>query len=467
VNKIISKDYLTWKYVPTKENPADLGSRGCDLKSLTSFWWEGPNWISDEPSWPKQPIIQKSVTTEDEKRKVKQLLGVTVAVKNDLEDLLSKFPLVKYLRIVSWVNRFIVNCRKSKVKGPLSTDEISLQRKLLVKQQQRKFGTTETFKNCRDRLNLELNSEGLMVCSGRIQGDYPIFIPKESVLSEKLIEEAHKKTIHVGVTLTMTKLRSDYWIPSLRQLVKRYMKTCYGCKRFHITHYPVPVQGPLPVDRTTQELPFKIIGTVFAGPFTCKTKSKKEVKVYLLLFTCSLTRAVHLEILSNQTTQQFIKALKKLIARRKKPKVIYSDNAKTFISAANWIKKVNNDEKTHEYLNHENIKWKFNLSRAPWWGGQFERMVGLVKQCLYKTTGRSNLLVSELEEIMLDIEVNLNNRPLMYLEDDITFPTLTPNTLIYGQPIKVPEEDQDDEDDNDMKKRKKYIQQCKDAAWKR
>jgi len=49
----------------------------------------------------------------------------------------------------------------------------------------------------------------------------------------------------------------------------------------------------------------------------------------------------------------------------------------------------------------------------------------------------------------------------MYLEDDITFPTLTPNTLIYGQPIKVPEEDQDD---NDMKKRKKYIQQCKDAT---
>ena len=69
-----------------------------------------------------------------------------------------------------------------------------------------------------------------------------------------------------------------------------------------------------------------------------------------------------------------------------------------------------------EYLIKKKIKWKFNLGRAPWCGGQFERMVGLVKQCLYKTTGRTNLTQKKFEEIVLNIEVTLNKRPLMYVE---------------------------------------------------
>ena len=93
-----------------------------------------------------------------------------------------------------------------------------------------------------------------------------------------------------------------------------------------------------------------------------------------------------------------------------------------------------------EYLIKEEIQWKFNLSRAPWWGGQFEQMVELVKQCLYKTIGRANLSQKEFEEIVLDIEVTLNNLPLMYVEEDIQMSVLTPNTLLYGQPLLVLEE---------------------------
>ena len=77
------------------------------------------------------------------------------------------------------------------------------------------------------------------------------------------------------------------------------------------------------------------------------------------------------------------------------------------------------DEQLHDWLAKQKIAWQFNLSRAPWWGGQFERMVGLVKQALYKTTGKENLRWEELEEVLLDIETVLNNRPLDYVEDDI------------------------------------------------
>ena len=73
-------------------------------------------------------------------------------------------------------------------------------------------------------------------------------------------------------------------------------------------------------------------------------------------------------------------------------------------------------------------------------------MVGLVKQCLYKTTGKANLTKQELEEVILDTEINLNNLPLMYIDDDIQFLVLTLNTLIHGQPIATTEEQFDDED---------------------
>ena len=108
-----------------------------------------------------------------------------------------------------------------------------------------------------------------------------------------------------------------------------------------------------------------------------------------------------------------------------------------------------------EYLIKEEIQWKFNLIRAPWWDGQFERMVGLVKQFLYKTTGRANLSQNKFEEIVLDIEVTLNNRPLMYLEENIQMSVLTPNTLLYRQPLLVPEEDLD-EDVPEIKRRQRY-----------
>ena len=86
--------------------------------------------------------------------------------------------------------------------------------------------------------------------------------------------------------------------------------------------------------------------------------------MYLLLFTCSLSRAIHLEVLRNQITQEFIHVLKQLIARRESLKVIYSNNAKTFVAASKWIEKINKDEIMREYLIKEEMQWKFYLSRA-------------------------------------------------------------------------------------------------------
>ena len=160
-----------------------------------------------------------------------------------------------------------------------------------------------------------------------------------------------------------------------------------------------------------------------------------------------------------------MKALKKFLARRGIPEKIFSDNAKTFTLAATKIKQIFKSDKLHHYLNIKEIKRQFNLSRAPRWGGQFKRMVGIVKSMLYKCVGKSNLTWSELEEVLLDIKMNINNRPLTYVEDDIQLPILTPSIMVQGQLTLAIEENEDNIDETNIRKRYKYIKQCKERAW--
>ena len=107
------------------------------------------------------------------------------------------------------------------------------------------------------------------------------------------------------------------------------------------------------------------------------------------------------------------------MTRRARPTKIYSDNGSTFQAASKWLKNVMKEEKLHDYLASQYIKWQLNMSRVPWWGGQFECLIGLVKQYLYKTIGATTLTLTELENLLLDVETTLNKRPLGYVEDGI------------------------------------------------
>ena len=290
-------------------------------------------------------------------------------------------------------------------------------------------------------LNLQKNEQGFFECRGRIQGDYPVYLPDDDLFNEKLVTSAHENTVPGGVSLTMAKVRETYWLPRLRRLTKRVIKSCNGCKRFQAVAYIHPPTGNLPRDRTEGSTPFQVIGVDYAGPIKYRTRGREEGKAYIVLFACSLTRALYLELLPDLTTDEFLGRLKRLIARRGKPNKIYSDNGKTFVDAAKWLKQVEKDEKFQDWLARQGLKWQFNLSRAPWWGGQFERLVGLLKQSLHNTIGNGNLQWKELQEVILDDEITLNNRPLGYMEDDVELPVLTPNSLLFGQPNIFPEMD--------------------------
>ena len=190
-------------------------------------------------------------------------------------------------------------------------------------------------------------------------------------------------------------------------------------------------------------------------------------KAFVLLYACSLTRGIYLDLLPNLKTAECLKSLKQFIARRGRPERIYSDNGRTFVGAANWIRAIMKEERLQTYLSINQIKWQFNLSRAPWWGGQFERLIGLVKSALNKTIGNGLLRWKELQEVLLDVEITLNNWPLSYLEDDVQMPLLTPNAMLFLNSHLLPEFQRHHIETADLRKRAKHLLKWKEAIWSR
>ena len=92
---------------------------------------------------------------------VNELLVTTIYLQNPIDTLLNKFTLRKTLRILSWINRFLKKCRKSKVSGPLTAEKVLLQGKFLIKRTQNLYSNTENFEISRQQLNLKLNQEGI------------------------------------------------------------------------------------------------------------------------------------------------------------------------------------------------------------------------------------------------------------------------------------------------------------------
>lgn len=466
IKKISEKGFI-WRHVPTKENPADTGSRGGSNLQDNEKWMRGPSWLSEVNKWPEMIVIRVDDDSEREKQPVREILQVAVEREPDeIDELPKRKSWWKVVRILAWIKRFSKNCKKEqRIKGPLLTEEIQDQIDFLVKRAQQDVKGTLEFKNDSERLNLIENEKGIYECRGRIQGVYPTYLPFRHVISAKLVEHAHLQTLHGGVSLTMAKVREQYWIPKLRSITKRIRKDCHGCKRFQATAAPAPPPGNLPRERSEGNMPFDVVGVDFAGPI--KTKGKSDGKAFIILYTCALTRGLHLELLPNATCEQFLLSLKRFIAARGRPSKFISDNGSTFIAASKWIKRVRKGEKLQDYLAKEEIRWQFNLSRASWWGGMFERMVSIVKSSLYKAIGSAKLTFTELQEVLLDIQIVLNNRPLSYCEDDVELPTLTPNMLIFGKANHMLDEDPSQIVERDLRKRAKYLKRCKDAVWKR
>ena len=149
--------------------------------------------------------------------------------------------------------------------------------------------------------------------------------------------------------------------------------------------------------------------------------------------------------------------------------LIISDNAKTFKAADKALKKLFNHPEVANELSSKMIEWKFNLKRAPWWGGFFERMVGCVKRCLRKVLGNARLTSDELFTVLIEVKGTLNSHPLTYEYDESGEKVLTPWHLIFGRRIKTVLDEivEDKEGESRYTRRFKYLSVRLAHFWNR
>jgi hypothetical protein len=235
-------------------------------------------------------------------------------------------------------------------------------------------------------------ADGLIRLGGRLQFSrltanekHPIILDGSHHFTKLLIMQTHVKLHHLGVHIVLTELRQEFWILRARQAIKKVLNNCLPCKIARNRHADV-IEAPLPADRVQPKKPFSIIGIDFAGPLHI-TSGRTTKKAYILLITCSTTRALHLELTTDLSTDRFLMAFQRFVGRRGIPDTVYSDNAQTFHAANKELQEfgaVLSDSRMHQYLAHHNITWKFIPPRAAWCGAWWERMVGSVKRCVRK-----------------------------------------------------------------------------------
>ena len=264
---------------------------------------------------------------------------------------------------------------------------------------------------------------------------FPYLLPAKHHFTDLVIYFTHNTQLHAGVNGTLTAIRQNYWIPSARQVIKRLLRKCVTCRKVIAKPYQPPDPPPLVMERTQMTQPFQVTGVDFTGALYVRG-SEGEIKVYVCLFTCAVTRAVHLEVVTDLSVETFLLALRRFSGRRSTPKTMISDNASTYMAAADELKQLFNLTLLSDTLNRRGIDWKFIPKRAPWFGGFWECLIGLTKLTLKKMLGRTFTTLPILQTLIVEVEAVLNDRPLTYLSSDIKdLQPLTPSNLIYGHHI--------------------------------
>ena len=471
VNEIRAQSLIEeWGYCPGTMNPADMPSRGVKSNELvkSKLWWTGPEFLKLKPKfWPKPPSNSNSTKTAQEevlKQRGTETHALSVNEKENSEIIaIERFSSkTRLLRTMAWALRFIAKLKAKISKSKLDTEhelytltsrEIEQAETVILKQVQSESFVAE-IEFLKDRkgkppklvhdFDLFLDEEGILRCKTRLQkapvidtSKRPILLPKKNHFTNLVIRETHDSVAHSGVRMTLSVIRERYWILRGRESVKRVVRNCVLCKWFSERAFATAPSLSLPAFRTDEGPPFVNIGLDFAGPLYIRDSQGNTSKSYICLFTCASTRAVHLELTESLDTESFLRAFRRFTARRGLPKLILSDNAKTFKSASIEIRKIVRSKSVLDYLANRNIEWRFIPERAAWFGSVYERMVGSVKKCLRKIIGRSILRYDELNTLLVEVEGIVNSRPISYVYDDsegVSY-ALTPAHLIYGRRI--------------------------------
>ncbi|UYV80042.1 hypothetical protein LAZ67_18001485 [Cordylochernes scorpioides] len=341
-----------WNHVAGEHNPADLPSLGESPSKFTkSGWWGGPKWLQEKKDWPVSKVQYDLEAIEEERRKT--VVAGFVAKKPEenpwylnLYERKREVTLTQILRVIAWMLRF----KPSEYKGDIILqEELDSAEKSLVKIIQSESIGEEDPKM--KQLHAFQDKEGLWRVKTRIvnRNDdelfrLPILIPTNHPVTELIVKSVHEKMYHCGAQMLRSVLRET------RQLVHPVIHKFPRCRRFETKRVDVP-EASLPQHRVRDVVVFEVTGIDLGGPLYLEDGQK----VWFVIFTCGVYRAVHLELVTSLSTEALVGAVKRFVARRGCPAVIYSDNGTNLVGLWNELYRVN-----------FGVKWKLNPPAAPW-----------------------------------------------------------------------------------------------------
>ena len=237
-------------------------------------------------------------------------------------------------------------------------------------------------------------------------------------------------------------------------------------------HGPVQQKmADLPVDRVTPDQPpFCNTGVDYFGPVLVK-RGRSTVKRYGALFTCLVSRAVHLEMSASLDTDAFINVLRRFIARRGPVQMIRSDNGTNLVGAERELREAIrqwNESQIESFLLQKNITWRFNAPGASHHGGTWERLIRSTRRVMLGLVREQTLSDDGLATLFAEVESVLNSRPLTRSSSDPNDLTcLTPNHLLLLKDRCCLPPGIFTECDNYVRRRWRQIQYLSDLFWKR
>lgn len=494
----------TWAHVVSKDNPADLVSRGMCMSDFveSEHWMKGPAWLSQErDKWPRSKLKLTDHLTEQFNTECKSVQPETLisysAIGHKEESLIYEYEdWSKVMRLTARVLRFVHNCRA------VTEEHIKIARRAAYTLHKAKPGehklTAEMLSqddlkgainhwarvvqaqhygkeiDCRRNhepmpeksaiagLNPILDQNGVLCVGGRLAAaerfNHQIIIPAASRLGWLLLNRAHRATLHGGVQSMIAYIRTSFWIPRLRSEARKFIAGCTTCSRM-AESTAEQMMGSLPADRVRPARAFYKTGVDFAGPFEIKMRpgrpalrsgsSDATEKGYVAVFVCLVTRAVHLEAVMGMTSEAFIAAFKRFVARRGHCAYMYSDNGTNFVGADKIMRQAIRTwqaQDTLDFVQSQGTVWNFITPAAPFQGGIWEAAVKSMKHHLRRVMGVQKYSYEGLATLLAEIEACLNSRPICAMSDDKDDArALTPAHFLIGEelvlPIPVPHRD--------------------------
>ncbi|XP_043198573.1 uncharacterized protein LOC122368576 isoform X1 [Amphibalanus amphitrite] len=474
-------DPTQWYWVEGNLNGADCLTRGKHPTELggDSEWQAGPEFLKLPISdW---PLKMDRISSCELPERLAVVMKCEEAGRNT-ESLMDISKVSRYRRLMRVTARVIsVFCKLKptfrNVSQQPSVEGLEAAERYWVKEAQKMLHEDLSGGKFR-RLRPTYNKDGIIMVGARAEEWLEIsynrqqlpLLPFQHRLSRLYVEYTHQQG-HLGTSATTAKVRERFWIISLQRISKAVRYGCVICRKLD-KKFEAQRMGQLPVERLKPAPAWSSTALDYFGPMLIRGEVNKRSrgKAYGVLFTCMLSRAVHLDLASDYSTDGFLMVFRRFVSVRGCPSKLLSDSGSQLMAANKELQAAvrHLDRDTLREFGAENgISWEFTTPDAPWQNGCSEALIRSVKRTLSSVIGDQVLSFSELQTVMFEVSNLLNERPIGRHPTDVQDGVyLCPNDLILGRASRRAPSGPWDQSTS-ISRRHEFLQRLVDAFWRK